>query len=40
MHSRPGKIAGATRNRKLSTYGLSWEKIRNLADAFTEIAEK
>ncbi|PKL60135.1 MAG: O-phospho-L-seryl-tRNA:Cys-tRNA synthase [Methanomicrobiales archaeon HGW-Methanomicrobiales-4] len=35
-----GEFAGATRSWKLSTYGLSWEKVRYLADAFTEIAEK
>ena len=34
-----GEFAGATRTWKLSTYGLSWEKIRYLADTFTEIAE-
>ena len=34
-----GEFAGATRTWKLSTYGLSWEKVRYLADAFTEIAE-
>ncbi|PKL60318.1 MAG: O-phospho-L-seryl-tRNA:Cys-tRNA synthase [Methanomicrobiales archaeon HGW-Methanomicrobiales-4] len=35
-----GEFAGATRSWKLSTYGLSWEKVRYLADSFTEIAEK
>jgi len=35
-----GEFAGATRTWKLNTYGLSWEKIHYLADAFTEIAEK
>jgi Sep-tRNA:Cys-tRNA synthetase len=35
-----GEFAGATRTWKLSTYGLSWEKVRYLADSFTEIAEK
>ncbi len=35
-----GEFAGATRTWKLNTYGLSWEKVRYLSDAFTEIAEK
>ena len=35
-----GEFAGATRTWKLSTYGLSWEKVRYLADTFTEIAER
>lgn len=35
-----GEFAGATRTWKLSTYGLSWKKVRYLADVFTEIAEK
>jgi Sep-tRNA:Cys-tRNA synthetase len=35
-----GEFAGATRTWKLNTYGLSDRKIRYLADAFTEIAEK
>jgi Sep-tRNA:Cys-tRNA synthetase len=35
-----GEFAGATRTWKLNTYGLSWEKIRYLADSFIEIAEK
>jgi len=35
-----GEFAGATRTWKLSTYGLSWKKLRYLADAFVEIAEK
>ncbi|MFZ1128661.1 O-phospho-L-seryl-tRNA:Cys-tRNA synthase [Methanoregula sp.] len=35
-----GEFAGATRTWKLNTYGLSWDKIHYLADAFTEIAEK
>ncbi|OPX73148.1 MAG: O-phospho-L-seryl-tRNA:Cys-tRNA synthase [Methanoregulaceae archaeon PtaB.Bin152] len=34
-----GEFAGATRTWKLNTYGLSWKKVRYLADAFTEIAE-
>jgi len=34
-----GEFAGATKTWKLSTYGLSWKKIRYLADAFIEIAE-
>ena len=35
-----GEFAGATRTWKLNTYGLSWEQVRYLADAFIEIAEK
>ena len=35
-----GEFAGATRAWKLNTYGLSWKRVRYLADAFTEIAEK
>ncbi|WP_094228100.1 O-phospho-L-seryl-tRNA:Cys-tRNA synthase [Methanolobus psychrotolerans] len=35
-----GEFAGATRSWKLSTYGLSWEKIHYLADSLQEIAEK
>ncbi len=35
-----GEFAGATRTWKLSTYGLSWEKIKYLSDAFVEIAGK
>ncbi len=35
-----GEFAGATRTWKLNTYGLSDKKIRYLADAFAEIAEK
>lgn len=35
-----GEFAGATRTWKLNTYGLSWKRVRYLADAFTEIAEK
>jgi Sep-tRNA:Cys-tRNA synthetase len=35
-----GEFAGATRMWKLNTYGLSWEKMRYLADSFQEIAEK
>lgn len=35
-----GEFAGSTRTWKLSTYGLSWKKVKYLADAFTEIAEK
>lgn len=35
-----GEFAGATRTWKLSTYGLSWKKVKYLAEAFTAIAEK
>lgn len=35
-----GEFAGATRAWKLSTYGLSWEKVNYLADSLQEIAEK
>ncbi|NLD56888.1 MAG: O-phospho-L-seryl-tRNA:Cys-tRNA synthase [Methanomicrobiales archaeon] len=35
-----GEFAGATRTWKLNTYGLSDKKVRYLADAFTEVAEK
>jgi Sep-tRNA:Cys-tRNA synthetase len=35
-----GEFAGATRTWKLNTYGLSDKKIRYLADAFCEVAEK
>ncbi len=35
-----GEFPGATRAWKMSTYGLSWDKIRYLADSFQEIAEK
>ncbi|MDK2974603.1 MAG: Sep-tRNA:Cys-tRNA synthetase [Methanofollis sp.] len=35
-----GEFAGATRTWKLNTYGLNERKIRYLADAFAEIAEK
>ncbi len=35
-----GQFAGATRQWKLSTYGLSWRRVEYLADAFDEIAEK
>ncbi|WP_407355744.1 O-phospho-L-seryl-tRNA:Cys-tRNA synthase [Methanolobus sp. WCC5] len=35
-----GEFAGATRAWKLSTYGLSWDKVRYLADSLQEIAEK
>ncbi len=34
-----GEFAGATRKWKLSTYGLSWEKVNYLADSLQEIAE-
>ncbi|MCQ1535364.1 O-phospho-L-seryl-tRNA:Cys-tRNA synthase [Methanosarcina sp. KYL-1] len=35
-----GVFPGATKAWKLSTYGLSWPKVRYLADSFAEIAEK
>ncbi len=35
-----GEFAGATRTWKLNTYGLSWKRVRYLADTFTEIAER
>ncbi|HII02675.1 TPA: O-phospho-L-seryl-tRNA:Cys-tRNA synthase [Methanosarcinaceae archaeon] len=35
-----GVFPGATKAWKLSTYGLSWEKVTYLGDALTEIAEK
>jgi len=35
-----GEFAGATRVWKLNTYGLSWEKVRYVADTFQEIADK
>jgi Sep-tRNA:Cys-tRNA synthetase len=35
-----GEFAGATRTWKLNTYGLSWEKIKYLGDAFLDIARK
>jgi len=35
-----GEFAGATRTWKLNTFGLSWKKIRYLAEAFQEIATK
>lgn len=35
-----GEFAGATRAWKLNTYGLSEKKVRYLADAFEEVAEK
>ncbi|MDK2892334.1 O-phospho-L-seryl-tRNA:Cys-tRNA synthase [Methanohalophilus sp.] len=35
-----GMFSGATRQWKLNTYGLSWEKIHFLSDAFKEVAEK
>jgi Sep-tRNA:Cys-tRNA synthetase len=35
-----GAFAGATRAWKFNTYGLSWEQIHYLADAFTEVAKK
>ena len=35
-----GEFAGSTRVWKLNTYGLSWERIKYLSEAFLEIAEK
>jgi len=35
-----GEFAGATRTWKLNTFGLSWKRIRYLAETFTEVAEK
>ena len=35
-----GAFSGATRGWKLNTYGLSWDQIRYVADAFKEIAGK
>lgn len=35
-----GEFAGATRQWKLNVYGLSWEQIKYLSEAFIEIAEK
>ncbi len=35
-----GEFEGSTRIWKLNTYGLSWERIRYLADAFLDIARK
>lgn len=35
-----GEFAGATRVWKLNTYGLSWEKVRYVADTFQDIANK
>ncbi|VUT23655.1 MAG: O-phospho-L-seryl-tRNA:Cys-tRNA synthase [Candidatus Methanolliviera sp. GoM_oil] len=35
-----GIFPGSTREFKLNTYGLSWDQIKYLADAFKEIAEK
>ena len=35
-----GEFPGATRAWKLNTYGLTWEQIRYLAEAFQEIAGK
>jgi Sep-tRNA:Cys-tRNA synthetase len=35
-----GEFAGATRTWKLNTYGLSWEKIKYLSEAFLDIARK
>jgi len=35
-----GEFAGATRVWKLNTYGLTWDQIRYLAQAFQEIARK
>ena len=35
-----GAFSGATRAWKLNTYGLSWDQIRYVADAFKEVAGK
>ncbi|MBN1762310.1 MAG: O-phospho-L-seryl-tRNA:Cys-tRNA synthase [Methanomicrobia archaeon] len=35
-----GEFAGSTRVWKLNTYGLSWERIKYLSEAFIAIAEK
>ncbi|AFD00351.1 Sep-tRNA:Cys-tRNA synthase [Methanocella conradii HZ254] len=35
-----GEFAGATKTWKLNTYGLSWEKIKYLSEAFLDIARK
>lgn len=35
-----GEFAGATRQWKLNTYGLTWDQIRYLAEAFQDIAKK
>jgi Sep-tRNA:Cys-tRNA synthetase len=35
-----GEFAGATRQWKLNVYGLTWEQIRYLGDAFIDIARK
>ncbi len=35
-----GEFAGSTRVWKLNTYGLSWDRIKYLSDAFIEIADK
>ena len=35
-----GEFAGSTRVWKLNTYGLSWDRIKYLCEAFIEIAEK
>lgn len=35
-----GPFAGATRDWKFNTYGLSWDQIRYLADSFQEIAKE
>ena len=35
-----GEFAGATRQWKLNTYGLTWNQIRYLAQAFHDIAKK
>jgi Sep-tRNA:Cys-tRNA synthetase len=35
-----GEFAGSTRSWKLNTYGLTWEQIKYLGEAFQEIARK
>jgi Sep-tRNA:Cys-tRNA synthetase len=35
-----GEFFGATRTWKLNTYGLTWDQVKYLANAFQEIARK
>jgi Sep-tRNA:Cys-tRNA synthetase len=35
-----GEFTGATRSWKLNTYGLTWDQIKYLAEAFKDIARK
>jgi Sep-tRNA:Cys-tRNA synthetase len=39
-HGIIGEFAGATKTWKLNTYGLSWDQIKYLSDAFLDIAKK